>query len=67
MGYDVEILELLRKMVSQQPGNKIKGNPAESRSERELRKLECTINYNGKGQNRGGRDRRNFLLKLKRS
>ena len=65
VGYDAEILELLRKMVSQQPGNKRKGNPSESRSERELRKLECTINYNGKGQNRGGRDRGNFLLKLK--
>ena len=65
VGYDVEILELLRRMVSQQPGNKIKGHPTESRSERELRKLECTINYSGKGQNRGGRDRGNFLLKLK--
>ena len=65
VGYDVEILELLRKMVSQQPGNKRKGHPNESRSERELRKLECTINYSGKGQNRGGRDRGNFLLKLK--
>ena len=65
VGYDAEILDLLRKMVSQQPGNKRKGNPAESRSERELKKLECTINYNGKDQNRGGRDRGNFLLKLK--
>ena len=65
VGYDVEILELLRKIVSQQPGNKRKGHPTESRSERELRKLECTINYSGKGQNRGGRDRGNFLLKLK--
>ena len=65
VGYDVEILELLRKMVSQQPGNKRKGLPTESRSERELRRLECTINYNGKDQNRGGRDRGNFLLKLK--
>ena len=65
VGYDAEILKLLRKMVSQQPGNKRKGNPSESRSKRELRKLECTINYNGKGQNRGGRDRGNFLLKLK--
>ena len=64
-GYDVEILELLRKMVSQQPGNKRKGLPTESRSERELRRLECTINYSGKDQNRGGRDRGNFLLKLK--
>ena len=65
VGYDVEILELLRKMVSQQPSNKRKGHPTESRSERELRKLECTINYSGKGQNRGERDRGNFLLKLK--
>ena len=65
VGFDAEILELLRKMVSQQLGNKRKGIPAESRSERELRKLECTINYNGKGQSRGGRDRGNLLLKLK--
>ena len=65
VGFDAEILDLLRKMVSQQSGNKRKGNPAESRSERELKKLECTINYNGKDQNRGGRDRGNFLLKLK--
>ena len=64
-GYDVEILELLRRMVSQQPGNKRKGIPTETRSERELRRLECTINYSGKDQNRGGRDRGNFLLKLK--
>ena len=53
VGYDEEILELLRKMVSQESGNKRKGHPTESRSERELRKLECTINYSGKGQNRG--------------
>ena len=65
VGYDEEILELLRKMVSQQPGNKRKGHSTESRIERELRKLECTINYSGKGQNKGGRDRGNFLLKLK--
>ena len=52
-------------MVSQQPRDKRKGNPTESRCERELRKLECTINYNGKGQNREGRDKGNFLLKLK--
>ena len=55
MGYDEEILELLRKMVSRQLGNKRKGHSIESRSERELRKLECTINYSGKGQNRGGK------------
>ena len=65
VGYKEEILELLRKLVSQQPGDKRKGYPTKSRCERELRKLECTINYSGKGQNRRGRDRGNFLLKLK--
>ena len=56
VGFVEEILELMQKMVSQQPRDKRKGNPIESRCEMELRKLECTINYNGKGQNRGGRD-----------
>ena len=65
VGYDVEILELVRRMVSQQHGNKRKGHHTETRSEKELRKLECTINYSRKGQNRGGRDRGNLLLKLK--
>ena len=64
-GFEEEILELLRKMEVQQQGDKRKGYPIETRCERELRKLECTINYNGKGQIRGGRDRGNFLLKLK--
>ena len=52
-------------MDVRQYGDKRRGNHAETRCERELRKLECTINYNGKGQFRGGRDRGNFLLKLK--
>ena len=65
MGFEEEILELLRKMDVRQHGEKRKGDPVEKRCERELRKLECTINYNGKGQIRGGRDRGNFLLKLK--
>ena len=64
-GFEEEIVELLRKMDARQHGDKRKGDPAETRCERELRKLECTINYNGKGQIRGGRDRGNFLLKLK--
>ena len=64
-GFEEEILESLRKMEIQQQGDKRKGHPIETRRERELRKLECTINYNGKGQTRGGRDRGNFLLKLK--
>ena len=64
-GFEEEILELLRKMEVQQQGEKRKGYPFETKCERELRKLECTINYDGKGQIRGGRDRGNFLLKLK--
>ena len=33
---------------------------------RELKKLECSINYNDQSDNRrGGRDTGNFLLKLK--
>ena len=64
-GFEEEILELLRKMEVQQQGDKRKGYQTETRCERELRKLECTINYNGKGQTRDGRDRGNFLLKLK--
>ena len=64
-GFEEEILELMRKMDIRQHGDNRKGDPAETRCERELRKLECTTNYNGKGQNRGGRDRGNFLLKLK--
>ena len=64
VGFEEEILELLRKMVSQQQRDKRKGYPTESRCERELRKLECTINYSGKGQNRGGRDGE-FFAKVK--
>ena len=65
VGFEEEILELMRKMNTRQKGENRKGDPAETRCERELRKLECTINYNGKGQNRGGRDRGDLLLKLK--
>ena len=65
MGFEEEILKLMRKLETKQDGDKRKDYPTETRCERELRKLECTINYNGKSQNRGGRDRGNFLLKLK--
>ena len=65
VGFEEEILELLRKMEFRQHGIERKGDPAVTRCERELRKLECTINYNGKGLIRGGRDRGDFLLKLK--
>ena len=65
LGFEEEILSLMRKMEVQQVEDKRKGNSTETRCVRELRKLECTINYSGKSQNRGGRDRGNFLLKLK--
>ena len=64
MGFEKEILELMRKMVLQ-PKEQRKGNVTESKCKRELRKLECTINYNEKDHNREGRDRGNLLLKLK--
>ena len=65
MGFENEILELMRKMVPHQPKEQRKGNMTESKRERELRKLECTINYNEKGHNREGRDSGNLFLKLK--
>ena len=64
-GFEEEILKLMRKIEAQQVADKRKGIVSETRCERELRKLECTINYSGKNQNRSGRDIGNFLLKLK--
>ena len=48
MGFEEEILTLMRKLEAQQEGDKRKDYPTETRCERELRKLECTINYSGK-------------------
>ena len=59
-------MELMRKMVAMQNQDERKGAIIETRCERELRKLQSSINYDGKGHNNGGgRDRGNFLLKLK--
>ena len=53
-------------MASQKKICKKKGIMTVSKSERELRRLKSTINYNGKKTNKGGgRDRGNLLLKLK--
>ena len=52
-------------MDFRQHGIERKGGPAVTRCERELRKLECTLNYNGKGLISSGRDRGDLLLKLK--
>ena len=66
VGYENEILGLLRNMVSQQPRDKRKGNLLETKCERVLRKLECSIYYNGQSHNRGGgMDRGNFFAKAK--
>ena len=63
MGFENEILDLMRKLVATQRQEKGNKNTTISRCQREL--MECSINYNGKGKNVGGRDRRNLLLKLK--
>ena len=65
-GFEKEILKLLRNLVASQKLSKEKGSLTVSKSERELRRLRSTINYNGNRSNKGGgRDRGDLLLKLK--
>ena len=65
-GFEKEIMNLLRKLVDSQKMSKEKGILSVSKSEQELRRLRCTINYNGnKSTKGGGRDRGDLLLKLK--
>ena len=65
-GFEKEIMNLLGKLVASQTRCKEKGSQSVSKSERELRRLRSTINYNGNKSNKGGgRDRGNLLLKLK--
>ena len=65
-GFEKEILELLRNLVDSLNSGKAKGNTTVTKSERELRRLKSTINYNGKQSNNGGgRDKGNFQVKLK--
>ena len=65
-GFEKEILNLLTNLVASQKMSKEKGIMTVSKSERELRRLRSTINYNGNKINKGGgRDRGNLLLKLK--
>ena len=64
--FEKEILNLLGKLVASHKRCKEKGSQSVSKSERELRRLRSTINYNGNKINKGGgRDRGNLLLKLK--
>ena len=65
-GFEKEILNLLGKLVASQKMCKEKGSQSVSKSEREIRRLRSTINYNGNKSNKGGgRDRGDLLLKLK--
>ena len=61
-GFEMEIMDLLRNLVAQQKNGKEKGITSVSKSDRELRRLKSTINYNGKPTNRGGggRDKGNI-------
>ena len=64
-GFEKEILELLRILVDSLKNGKEKGNMTVTRSERELRRLKSTINYNGKLTTRGGgREKGNSKIKL---
>ena len=54
VGFESEILGLLSKIVARQHQVENKGAITKSRCERELKKLVCTINYNGRSQIKGG-------------
>ena len=65
-GFEKEITKLLRNLVNAQKLDKGKECQILSKSERELRKLEWTINYKGKEISReDGRDKGKLFLKLK--
>ena len=65
-GYEDEILDMLRKIHSDQPKDKGKRQQNTSKCERELKKLECTINYSRRSSVKGrGRNRGKLFLKFK--
>ena len=65
-GFEKEITKLLRELVRAQKLGKGKDSQTVSKSERELRKLEWTINYKRKEISReDGRDKGKLLLKFK--
>ena len=66
VGFEKEILGLMRKIVTMQQNDKKKGVVTVTRCERELKKLENSINYNGRNKSKKeGKDKGNLLLKLK--
>ena len=63
-GFESQIIELMRQMVKTQNKGPRPGQTPVSRCERELKKLECTINYGGQRSGKSAnRDRGNLLLK----
>ena len=62
VGFENEILGLLRKIVARQHQVENKGAITMSRCERELKKLVCTINYDGRNQIKGGDKERGSLM-----
>ena len=64
-GFEKEILELLRNLVVSIKIGKEKGHTTVTKSERELKRLKSTINYNGRQTNKGGgRDKGNTQIKF---
>ena len=65
MGFESEILGLLRKIVARQHQVENKGAITMSKCEQELKKLVCTINYDGRNQIKGGdKERGSLMLRL---
>ena len=62
VGFESEILGLLSKIVARQHQVENKGAISKSRCERELKKLVCTINYEGRSQIKGGDKERGSLM-----
>ena len=62
VGFESEILDLLRKIVARQHQGENKGAVTMTRCERELKKLVCTINYDGRSQIKGGDKERGSLM-----
>ena len=62
VGFESEILGLLRKIVARQHQGENKGAVITTRCERELKKLVCTINYDGRSQIKGGDKERGSLM-----
>ena len=65
VGFETQIVDLMRQMLKIQSQGLRSGQTPVARCERELKKLECTINYGGQRSGKSvNRDRGNLLLKL---